>query len=223
MLDKIKSSYFYQKLFSFVDEGEKLKIIKCNKNLQKILGVGLLHYKLFSGKYIIYEENNKRKIFNSVNDELIFEGEYLNGKRNGKAKEYDENNGIIFKGEYLNNMKNGKGKEYDKNNSLILEGEYLNGKKWNGKGYNGEDEDLVYELKEGKGYVKEYIRNLLVYEGEYLNGEKNGKGKEYNKYWGRLIYDGEYLNGKRNGKAKEYYVNHLIFEGEYLNGLKVNI
>ena len=38
------------------------------------------------------------------NNRLIFEGEYLNGKRNGKGKEYD-NNKIIFEGEYLNGKK----------------------------------------------------------------------------------------------------------------------
>ena len=53
MLVNIKSTYFYSKLFSFMDEGKKLKIIKYNKNLQKILDISLLHYKLFSGRYII--------------------------------------------------------------------------------------------------------------------------------------------------------------------------
>ena len=43
---------------------------------------------------------------------LIFEGEYLNGERNGKGKEYD-NGKLIFKGEYLNGIKIGKGKEYN--------------------------------------------------------------------------------------------------------------
>ena len=32
----------------------------------------------------------------------MFEGEYLNGKINGKGKEYDYNWIIIFKGKYLN-------------------------------------------------------------------------------------------------------------------------
>ena len=34
---------------------------------------------------------------------------------------------MIFEGEYKNGRKNGKGKE------LLFEGEYLNGKRWNGK------------------------------------------------------------------------------------------
>ena len=34
----------------------------------------------------------------------------------------------------------------------MFEGEYLDGKKWNGKGYNGN----IYNIENGKGYVKEY-------------------------------------------------------------------
>ena len=42
---------------------------------------------------------------------------------------------LIYEGEYLNGKKwNGKGKEYNKYGELIFEGEYLNGNKWNGKG-----------------------------------------------------------------------------------------
>ena len=43
---------------------------------------------------------------------MIFKGEYLNGKRNGKGKEYDYDNVLIFDGEYLNGKRNGEGKEY---------------------------------------------------------------------------------------------------------------
>ena len=34
---------------------------------------------------------------------LSFEGEYLNGQRNGKGKEYDDMGNLIFEGEYKNN------------------------------------------------------------------------------------------------------------------------
>ena len=36
---------------------------------------------------------------------------------------------IKFEGQYLNGDRNGKGKEYDYDGNLIFEGEYLNGKK----------------------------------------------------------------------------------------------
>ena len=64
--------------------------------------------------------------------------------------------------------------------------------------------NVVYELNNGKGLIKEYCESdALYFEGEYLDGLKNGKGKEY-KFNNLLTYEGEYLNGKRNGKGKEY-------------------
>ena len=45
------------------------------------------------------------------NIKLLFEGEYLNGKRNGKVKEYDYYGELKFEGVYLYNFKF-RGKEY---------------------------------------------------------------------------------------------------------------
>ena len=41
-----------------------------------------------------------------------------------------------FEGEYLNGKRNGKGKEFYDSETLKFEGEYLDGKRWNGKGYD---------------------------------------------------------------------------------------
>ena len=43
---------------------------------------------------------------------MLFEGEYINGKENGKGKEYYNYDKIKFEGEYINGRRNGKGKEY---------------------------------------------------------------------------------------------------------------
>ena len=42
------------------------------------------------------------------NDNILFEGEYLNKKRNGKGKEYYEDGELKFEGEYLNGKRNVK-------------------------------------------------------------------------------------------------------------------
>ena len=42
-----------------------------------------------------------------------------------------------------------------------------------------------------------------MFDGEYLNGEKNGKGKEYDKYNGKIEFEGNFLNGMKNGMEKE--------------------
>ena len=187
MLENIKSMYFLKNLFFNCDERRKLKLIKYNKRLQNIIEINFINYKEFTNKYIIYENNGKGKEYNCLNKKLIFEGEYKNGERNGKGKEYNKNGNLIFEGEYLNGKRNGKGKEYDFNGNIIFEGKYLNGKKWTGKGYKRNN--IIYELKDGKGFI-----NSEEFKGEYINGERNGKGKEY---WdGNLIFEGEYLNGK---------------------------
>ena len=218
MLNNIKSIYFLRLIMTYIKEGKKLELIMYNKNIQNKLEIGLINYKFFSGKYKIVDKNGNNQVFFGANDEMIFEGEYVNGKRNGKGKEYDYYGNLIFEGEYLNG--NGKGKEYYFDN-LIFEGEYLNGKR-NEKG-------------------KEYdYKGNLIFEGEYLNGnrsigkeyEKNGKNfkvinnkKElYNKYNenNTLKLENNNINGLIKGKGKEYYFNGIIkFEGEYLISKKL--
>ena len=153
MLNNIKSYYITKIIFTFMDEKQKLKIIKYNKSLQKNININIINYKFYSGKYIIYEANRIGKEYNGKDDRLIFEGEYLNGERNGKGKEYYEGQ-LKYEGEYLKGKRHGKGKEYSyENGNLKFEGEYLNGEK-NGKG-------------------KEYINEKVEYDGEYLYSPLN--------------------------------------------------
>ena len=117
MLKNIKSSYFIKILFSFVNEKPKLKSIKYNKNLQNNLNININNYIHFSRKYIIYETNRKGKEYAEYGGkcvELEYEGEYLNGERNGKRKEFDFDGKIHFEGEYLH------GKRMEKEKNMIL-------------------------------------------------------------------------------------------------------
>ena len=233
MLKNIKSIYISKIIFSFLDDGTKLKLIKCNKEIQNYLNISLINYQIFSGKYIIFEDNNKKgKEFDRYNNNVIYEGEYLNGKRNGKGKEFNENGELIYEGEYLNGEKNGKGIEYNKL-LILFEGEYLDGKRWNGKGNVGSG-IFDYEIKDGKGPVKDLKAKMLAdkktiftfFEGEYLNGERKGIIKELipesYKTFDKITFESEYSYGKKNGKGKEYIEAVLVFEGEYLNGKKWN-
>ena len=99
MLKNVKSEfYFSKKLFSLFDEGQKLRLIKYSKNLQKNLKISLINYIFFSKRYIIYESKGKGKEYKSDNDKLLYEGEFLNGERNGKGKEYLKGE-LVFEGE----------------------------------------------------------------------------------------------------------------------------
>ena len=178
----------------------------------------LLYYDklVFEGKYKNGKRNGKGKEYyydpeyNETEGRIKFEGIYSDGNiKSGKG--YN-----IIGWQILSIEKNGKGKEFYNNNKFQFIGKYKNGKRWNGKGYdyNG-NEDFV--IKDGNGKGKEYdFWGRLIYEGQYINGEKSGYSKEY--YNNKLIFEGQYLNDKRNGKGKGYFNDRLVFEGEFENG-----
>ena len=228
MLENIKSLYFLKHIFSNMIEKRALKIIKYNKSLQTKLDKALLNYRIISKHYIIYETKTKGKLYNAYTDKLIFEGEFLNGekngkgkeyffeqifegeylkgKRNGKFKEYNNKGKLIFEGEYLNGERNGKWKEYDYSGNVIMEREYLNGKLWNLKEYD-KNNILINEINEGKGIITYFVNENLIFHCEYLNGERNGIFKVYD-INGNVKLEEEYLNGNEDLylKIKRYRI-----------------
>ena len=179
---------------------------------------------IFEGEYLNWKANGKIKQYYQGTNILSFEGEYLNGVKNGKGIEhiYIGNIYLKFEGEYLNGKRK-KGKIYYKDGSLFLEAEYLNGIIWNAKFYV--EDKVECEIKSGKGKKRDIFNNqgnkLTFIEVDYLNGEANGKGKIYDEN-GVLLFEGEFSNNKRKGKGKEYNeYGELIFDGEYLDGHKI--
>ena len=198
----VKSMFILKKIFVFLNEKQKLNLMKYSKEYLGLFNINIDHYKhlsgkikitqidgyckvydlktnylLFEGKYLKEKKSGKCKEYN-INGRLIFEGEYLNGIKNGKCKEFDDFGRLKFEGEYLNGIKNGKCKEYYDYDNIKFGGEYLNGKIWNGIIYN-DDNIYKYEIKDGNGEYKEYnYQNKLLFEGKYIKGIKYGKGKE---------------------------------------------
>ena len=70
-------------------------------------------------------------------------------------------------------------------------GEFKNGIKWDGTGYNKNNE-IEYEIIDGNGMIKEYYNGILIYEGDCLNGKRHGDGKEYDFLTGKLKYEGRF-------------------------------
>ena len=161
LLNAIKSQNIMKIIFSYLNEKDKLNMIKYNKNLQNKISINLINYKLLSGIYIKYESEVEVKEYYGDTGNLRFEGEYSNGKRNGKGKEYYKNGKLMFKGEYLNGKRNGNGKEYYENGDLMFKGEYLNGKR-NGKGieYYYFNHEIYDELDDIYGL------NEILFDGE---------------------------------------------------------
>ena len=174
MLINVRSSYIAKIIFTYNEEEIKLKLIKYNKALQKKIDVNIINYKLFKGRYIIYESNGKGKEYNSNDDKLIYEGEYLKGQRNGKGWEYYQNGIIKFFGEYLKGKRNGKGKEYNIYGGLKFDGEYLNNRKIIGIEYDFKG-NILYKLNSNnnKETIKEEdINGNIIFKGEYLTKDE---------------------------------------------------
>ena len=218
MFDNIHSRFIIKTIFSFLDERKILELVKYNKNLKEKLDISLIDYEVYSGKYKIGGKNGKGQEFDICNDKLLFIGYYLNGKRSGVGKEYNEKGELIYEGEYFNGKRNGEGKEYlgpGAECEIYYEGEYLNGIKWDGIIYTidvyNKDVNYFSEIENGQGYIQKgfciYGHREVIIEAEYENGKINGKGKE--KYFPCCIYcpyeitfEGEYKNGKKwNGKV----------------------
>ena len=66
---------------------------------------GNIIYELINGNCIV-------KGYHEVDLQIIYEGEYKNGKKNWKGKEYYYKDKILYEGEYLNGKRHGKGKQY---------------------------------------------------------------------------------------------------------------
>ena len=103
MITNIINKKLIKSIFKKVNEKQKLKIIKDNKNLQNMIDVNILNYKLYSKKTIKFTgkiSEGKGKEYNKKGV-LLFEGEYKCRKREGKGKEFSENGKVIFEGEYI--------------------------------------------------------------------------------------------------------------------------
>ncbi len=84
MLKNVKSFYIKEIFFSFVSEIKQLNLIRYNKALQKEFNIKLDNSQILWGKDIIKDINGTTKMYNAFTEKLIFEGEYINGKKKRK-------------------------------------------------------------------------------------------------------------------------------------------
>ena len=114
-----------------------------------------------NGDKYLYRYTTNNLGFKTSKKILKYEGEYLNGKKHGKGKEFSKEGILEYEGEFMNGKRHGQGKLYDSsifsriniNPNLLYEGEFVNGEK-NGKGK--EYDSLTHNLK---------------YEGVFRNGK----------------------------------------------------
>ena len=85
-INRINNFYNTKEILSFLEPWKKLDIIIYNMKLQEKIKVNIEDYKRLSGKFKKGEKNGKGCIYILNTDILIFEGEFINGKKMEKEK-----------------------------------------------------------------------------------------------------------------------------------------
>ena len=120
----------------------------------------------------------------------LFEGYFINGKRNGHGK-YIWANGDIFDGNWVDGKRTGKGKVT-----------------WsNGASFDGEWKDN--QMSEGK-YS---FADGSVYEGSFKNGKYDGYGKRI--YTSGDKYEGRWQSGSRHGNGVYTWADGDVYDGKW--------
>ena len=120
----------------------------------------------------------------------LFEGYFLNGKKNGRGK-YIWANGNVYDGNWVDGKCTGKGRI-----------------SWSsGASFDGEWKDN--QMSEGKySYA-----DGSVYEGSFKNGKRDGYGKRI--YTSGDKYEGRWQSGSRNGKGVYTWADGDVYDGEW--------
>ena len=157
------------------------------------------------GKYYIGEFNKNNSLPNgkgikyNPDGTVLYMGEFVDGKFDGKGEYLYRNSKKFFIGEYKNGLRNGKGIIYYPDGRINVENNYVN------------------DQKEGEGrYICE---DGSIYNGFWKNGLFTGRGKEFYSN-GDLRYEGEYVDGRREGKGKYIWRDGDHYEGYQKNDLR---
>ena len=149
---------------------------------------------------------------------ILYVGLFNKMGLNGKGLRYNKEINHIYKGDFLNGLRHGKGKDY-RNNSKY-EGDFRKDKKC-GKGKIVFDSGDIYEGEFNDNKFNGYghyiwFKNGHEYKGNYLNGKFHGEGFYR---WGKNeYYNGEYVNGVKEGEGEISYADGKKFFVNFTNG-----
>ncbi len=120
----------------------------------------------------------------------LFEGWFINGKKNGRGK-YTWANGDVYDGMWKDGKRCGRGR-ISWSNGASFDGEWLDGMMVEGK----------YCFADGS-----------VYEGGFKNGKYDGYGKRIYKDGDR--YEGQWQSGSRYGNGVYIWADGDVYDGEW--------
>ncbi len=179
-------------------------VIPCYSQTFEISNGDTINYTDANGKqqghWVIYNRMRKRKKMGYTDDQIIEEGKYVNGERQGIWIGYHNNGVVKYEITFKDDFPNGYAKFYYKSGSINEEG-YRELNKWVGK------------------YLYYYENGQIAYDFFYdNNGERQGKQLYYHEN-GNIMVSGNWDSGKESGLLKEYYENgSLKSERTYSDG-----
>lgn len=172
----------------------------------------------YVGEYKDGKPNGKGKLYYSDENLSTYEGEFVNGKRQGQGVIIWKS-GSRYEGAWIDDMREGQGKMFWANGERF-DGEWMSDKMLNGTYVYTDGAKYIgyflYGLKHGQGTY--YYPNGEKYVGGWKNGQRNGEGIMY--YAGGSRYEGSFVDGKREGGGTYYYANGDREVGSWKNDKK---
>ena len=188
-----------------------------NGNLDRLCKWENKSEKEYNGKFKLYDEPHKRWL----------EGNFVNGYREGRGKEYDESNNVIFDGFYekgkklpifpVKEMGEDYWKELDAEGNIVKICQKNDFNNYNGWCFEYSNKEMISKISEWENgeeiavwkefnddIMTEYHDGKKVYKGEYLDSlesryPRDGEGEEFDIDGKTRSFKGMYKNGKRHG------------------------
>ena len=174
----------------------------CNKcNIQKAFYIGQLKDSKLHGKGKLMSHSPNH---NSQGN-LIFEGNFKNGKKDGQGRQYHTSHSFTqsfrYEGIFENDKLQGYAEEYSCYNKKLYDGMFVDGK------------------YQGGGVEYEHTGVGVKYSGNFKNGKYECEGTEYHLDSEQVKYTGNFKNGLYDGSGKEFHKNGVLkYNGNYKNG-----
>ena len=166
----------------------------------------------------IYEDGKKQGKWTCWHDngKIWYVNSYLDDRLHGECSSYRGDGGIEYKGEYTNGLKCGEWEINHDNGNKDEHGSFKDGKKhgvWHRYHYLSGEKYYESEFVKGKevGLKTEYYLTGELRRKFYVeNFIKNGEYKEFDKITGKVCQEGFYKNDKISGEWKVYYSHNNI-------------
>ena len=208
-----------------------------NKDNEATIIIGAPHFDYKITTHLKDQKMDGESKLLSDKDVLVAKLTFVDGIANGPCTLYDENGALFFEGSFVNGYRQGKGKEYE-NDIVVYEGLYEKGKKlvkmtemdgyWKEYDNSKNLHSVCKKDEEGRndGVCFFYENGEISRLSEWHEGKEtpfNGHFRLYDET-NRKWIEGEYKDGVRNGESREYDENgKMVFEGYYENGKKLNL